>query len=96
MELSPDQFSQLLTVLKSLSTAPGQYTITGAADWPMLLVLCGFFGTALTGLICFMWHDLGKRFDGYEVANEKSHEAMWKSQKDCQDDCCPRGKRDHI
>jgi len=88
MELSPEQFNQLLTTLRSV---PGHYTITGAADWPMLLVLCGFFGTALTGLICFMWHDLGKRFDSYEAANEKTHDALWKSQGECQEACCPRG-----
>lgn len=93
MDLSASQFDQLLTVLKSLAPS-NHYTITGAADWPMVIVLCGVFGSVIVGLICFMWHDLGRRFDGYEAANEKMHESLWNAQKDCQDDCCPRGKRE--
>jgi hypothetical protein len=50
--MTPDQFNQLLQVLERIASK--QYTITGAADWPILLVLGGL----LVSVLGFMWHDL--------------------------------------
>lgn len=81
--MTPDQFQQLLSVLQKI--ADKQYTLTGAADWPMLVAMGGL----ITGLIGFMWLDLR----GKLVDNKTEHEKLWRAMADCQDDCCPRGHR---
>ena len=88
--MDPKQFEQLLVVLGKLSEK--QYTLTGAADWPMLVICGGCLGGMLVALICFMWKDLSGKIDGYKTDNEKSHDLIWKSQQECQKECCPRGK----
>lgn len=51
--MTPDQFEKLLSVLERVSVKQ-PYTITGAADWPLLLVLGGL----IVAVIAFMWRDL--------------------------------------
>jgi len=95
--MTPEQFSQLLDILNKISTNQ-PYTITGAADWPILVVV----GGALIGIIVFMWMDLRASIkDGrvdwrdalkkHEDENEKSFDMIWQAHRDCQADCCPRG-----
>ncbi|HBA73494.1 MAG TPA: hypothetical protein DCZ63_15265 [Geobacter sp.] len=75
--MTPDQFSQLLAMLSKIIEK--QYTITSATDWPMLVVLFGCFGTIIVALICFMWVDLGKRYDGQKTDDKDAHEAIDKT-----------------
>ena len=50
--MTPDQFTQLLAVLTKLSER--SYTLTGAADWPILATMAGL----LIAVIGWMWVDL--------------------------------------
>ncbi len=55
--MTPEQFNALINVLGKLQSelaAQGKYTITGAADWPLLTVV----GGAVVALVVFMWLDL--------------------------------------
>lgn len=79
--MTTDQFNQLLIVLQKI--ADKQYTLTGAADWPMLVAMAGLVSV----LIGCMWFDLR----GGMKENRSEHDKMWKAMADCQDDCCPRG-----
>ena len=99
MTITPEQFSQLLAALRML--ADKSYTISGAADWPMLLTLGGL----LLAAVAAMWADLrSKLIDHRTVAttelkelkaeNEKGHDMIWEAMRACQDDCCPR-RREH-
>jgi len=100
--MNPDQVNQLLTTLseiaKALSTTKS-YTITGAADWPILYVVGGGFAA----LALAAWYDLRSlvmknQADGksdliaHKAENKDEHKAIWDAMKDCQSDCCPRGK----
>ena len=98
--MTPEQIQQLLQALREIAAQPKSYTLTGASDWPLLVVV----GTALVALICFMWLDLRTQVrDGrgewqradteLETRIEKETALIWKAIKECQDDCCPRGKR---
>jgi hypothetical protein len=84
--MTADQFNLLLAALARLTEKP--YTLTGAADWPILMVV----GGALIAVISFMWVDLRSKIDGNKTDNEKSHDTLWLALRDCQHDCCPRKK----
>lgn len=81
--MAPEQFQQLLVVLQKIADKP--YTLTGAADWPMLMAMGGM----VSALVLLMWCDLR----GQMGENKKEHARIWQAQADCQDDCCPRGGR---
>lgn len=96
--MQQEQFSQLLSVLEKL-TISNQYTLTGAADWPILAAL----GAIIFTLIVYVWYDLKAtiktdRTDSYikikeiEEKHERDMEKIWQAQKDCQHECCPRLK----
>ena len=114
--MSPEQFQQVLALFKEISLRP--YTITGAADWPLLVALMAI----ITGLIGVMWADLRKSMaagesryqrvvDAHsteidekcaanavlmrdiETHHTKITDALWQAMRDCQADCCPRGKK---
>ncbi len=40
--MTPDQISRLLDALERIASKSHAYTITGAADWPILVVI-GFY-----------------------------------------------------
>lgn len=97
--MTPAQFEELLNLLHDLAAKNTQYTITGASDWPMLMVLGGI----LAGLIGFMWVDLrskltdhkvdfGKELDAIKAENKEGHDILWNAMRDCQNECCPRKK----
>ena len=76
-----DEIQQLVSALKTLAESMNhlgadKYTITGAADWPILMVM----GGALVAIIGFMWVDLR--------ATIKDHRGEWESHlnRHCQDD----------
>lgn len=81
--MTPDQFRELLQVLERIASK--QYTITGAADWPILLVLGGL----LVSVLGFMWHDLRGQLRDHKDDNEKDIDLIWEQQRRCQDKCCP-------
>ena len=94
--MTPEQIARLLNVLESI--AARQYTITGASDWPILVVVGGVLGV----LIGLMWSDLRTSIREYrtdwkqELANHKQEgkaelDLVWTALRDCQNDCCPRG-----
>lgn len=96
--MTPDQFAQLMTLLEKIVSR--QYTITGAADWPILVAI----GAVLISMGAFMWVDLkntikdnrGESRDELKKHiddDEKDHEKLWKAFSDCQSDCCPREKK---
>ncbi len=69
--MTPEQIQMLIDAINKLVAASTrQYTITGAADWPLVTVL----GGAIVGLVVFMWIDLRSTIK--EGRNE------WKSELD--------------
>lgn len=91
MNMTPEQFTQLLSAI-----ADRPYTLTGAADWPLLVVL----GIGYAGLVGVMWHDLKQAFrDGrteaqicleqYRKDHAKEHERIELAMRECQEECCP-------
>lgn len=86
--MTPDQFTQLLTLLEKIASR--QYTITGASDWPILLVIGGI----TLALIGAMWTDLRNNIKEQKTENKEERTLIWRAMKDCQDDCCPRSKKD--
>ena len=105
MNITPDQFQQILQLLGKI--ADKQYAITGATDWQMLFVLGGVFVLifsgawadlrgSLKGIVLEMKASLGKAeaewksaLREHEAAEEKQFDHVWNSQRDCQKDCCP-------
>lgn len=69
--LPPDQFAQLLSVLAS----PKVYTLTGAADWPMLVAVCGLFWAIIVALGGVMWFDLRNSLSAGEQRWQKAVDA---------------------
>ena len=104
--MTPEQTAKLIELLSKIADAlstPKPYTITGAADWPVLLVvgaiLAIMFGL-IGGLIRLMWSDLKlsmrdnrsewKEADASaQLREEKEHDLLWSALRDCQGDCCP-------
>ena len=78
--MTDDQLPQLISALKQLSDSMAHsqmtYTIAGAADYPILMVMGGI----LVAIIGFMWVDLR--------ATIKDHRVEWESHltRHCQDD----------
>lgn len=84
--MTPEQFSRLLEVLEKMASAKS-YTITGASDWPILAVV----GAIMIALIGAMWHDLRVSIQENKREAAADIDKLWAAQRDCQDDCCPRG-----
>lgn len=92
------QMAALIAVLKEIAVER-PYTITGAADWGMLLVVGGL----LVAAVGAMWLDLKNTITNQKIDSTKENErlrtelneridTLWKAHEDCQRDCCPRGK----
>jgi len=87
--MNPMQFSEFIEVLERLLAR--QYTITGAADWPLLLTIGGVLGAVLMMLIAiigFMWRDIRavvkdnrgewrEELLRHEEKNENAHKELW-------------------
>ena len=84
--MTDQQFSELLAILRQIASQ--QYTITGAADWPILVAL----GGVILGLIAFMWVDLKSTIKGDKNDLSKDIDNLWQAHRDCQAECCPRKK----
>ena len=96
--MDPEQIDHLLRSIDKLATALSQsqpYTITGASDWPILLVIGGM----LVAMIGFMWNDLRstlkddrsewqKAVEAHKKENVKSFDDIWEEHRRCQDKCC--------
>lgn len=93
--MSPEQISRLLDLLEQISSRGQTYTITGAADWPILVIICGI----LVFLIGAMWNDqrASRKEDKADlllaIANVKKDnksdiDNIWKGMRDCKNDCC--------
>lgn len=52
--MSPEQIERIVHALERLASRGQTYTITGAADWPILAAIGGI----LIMIIAFMWRDL--------------------------------------
>ena len=104
--MTPDQIAKLLELLSRIADAlasPRPYTLTGASDWPILLVVSGILALMIGligALIRLMWADLraNMREDRGEwkdaVAEVKKderveHDLLWSALRDCQGECCP-------
>ena len=87
--MDPAQINKIVSALEKIASAPSAvYTITGAADWPLLVVL----GGAVVALICFMWADLRSTMKENRTDAKTDIDTLWKAMRECQDDCCPRRK----
>lgn len=94
-----EQFALLLKLLEKIADRQQpQYTITGAQDWPILVLLGGI----IVGMVAFMWTDLRATIkDGkkewkndlvrHEDENTRQFDYVWDAIRDCQGDCCDRG-----
>lgn len=90
--MTPDQISKALVLLEKIADRP--YTITGAADWPILLAMCGVVAFMLLlniGVVRMMWADIKASMREDKAQNSADHQTIWAALNDCQDDCCPRG-----
>lgn len=86
--MTPEQITRLLDVLERIASKSQSYTLTGAADWPLLLAI-GFVVMALVG---FMWRDLRETMQSNKVSAEKDIDNIWNGMRDCKADCCDRAR----
>ena len=102
--MNPEQTKQFLDVLEKIAaglSSQQQYAITGAVDWPILLVI----GALLVAAIGAMWADLRatikehrgewyNELQRHNAENTKDFDLVWNAIRDCKADCCPSRKRD--
>jgi len=92
--MTAEQFGQLMKLIDKI--ASNQFTITGAADWPILVVIGGILLT----MLMTMWIDLKgsiKEHRGewreslkeHQAEDEKEIQLLWDAMKDCKRECCP-------
>ena len=91
-----DQLPQLVDALNHLAesltaSSVAKYTLTGAQDWPILLVV----GALLVAMISFMWVDLKATFKDHKSDNAKEIDTLWSEtrairleMKECKEKCC--------
>lgn len=91
--LSPEQWTQLLSLLQKIADRPD--TITKMQDWPMLVTVTGMFGGVMLLMIGGGIGYILSTIERDRRENKEDHDKLWKSQADCQDDCCPRGREQH-
>jgi len=101
--MNPEQVEKLLSTLDAIAKgiiAPNQYTITGAADWQIIVTLGGALGTILIAVIAFMWVDLRsvvkdnrgewrEALTAYKTEHKEEHDHIREAMRECQEDCCP-------
>lgn len=79
--MTPEQFRVLVSLLERVLDRP--YTLTDAADWPILIVV----GSGLIALICFMWLDLRTVVKDNKTKAERDTEKLWDALRACQHEC---------
>ena len=87
--MTPEQIQEIIAALKAIASGPKGYTLTGAADWPLLIIV----GAGLVVLLGMMWADLRANIRDNRSEWKGEATTIWAAMKDCQDDCCPRGKK---
>ena len=106
--MNPEQVEKLLSTLDAIAKGiamPNQYTITGAADWQILVTLGGALGTILLAAIAFMWVDLRsvvkdnrgewkEALDKHKIEADREAGMLWNAMRDCKADCCPSRHRE--
>jgi len=85
--MTEENIARLINAIESIANK--QYTISGAADWPMLIAI----GSVLLTVIGFMWIDLRGKLTEGRTDTRKELDTIWQAMKDCQSECCPRGKK---
>ena len=98
MNLTPEQFKELLTVLTKIADKP--FSIAGASDWSMLVALgvvimatIGFGGKWIIFSISKDISVLAQALVMHKAEDDKDHDRIWASHEDCQRECCPRAGR---
>jgi len=91
-----DQLLPLVEALNHLAeslkiSSVTKYTLTGAQDWPILLVV----GALLVAMISFMWVDLKATFKDHKADNKDEIDTLWnetrsirQEMKECKEKCC--------
>ena len=88
--MDQEQVQQVIAALKEISIGTTKsYTLTGAADWPLLVIV----GGTVVALICFMWADLRASIRDGRTEWKTEIDRVWQAMRECQDDCCPRGQK---
>lgn len=82
--MNPEQVERGLDLLEAIAKKNQIYTITGAADWPILAFCLGF----LALLIAAMWSDLRGGIKTNKRDNERDIDNLWNGLRDCKGDCC--------
>ncbi len=88
--MTSEQSQQLFNIVEAtaMHAQNNIYTLTGAADWPILVAMTSVLGVLLCVMIAmigFMWRDLSN-------SQRNDIEKLWKGMSDCQAECCPRGR----
>lgn len=92
--MTQEQFSLFLAAITKLGEVKTAYTITGAADWPILVALAAI----LFAMIGYMWHDLKNSLKGLTEETsrveresrdfaEKEDNKIWAAMRECQAEC---------
>jgi len=94
--MNEEQFAQLLDTLHTIADGISQtYTLTGAADWPILAVMVGL----MVVMVGFMWNDLKSAIKDSDtlikqelekevVERKEQDNHIWAAMRHCQEDCC--------
>jgi len=102
--MNPLEIARLLEVLGRIADSLSkrqQYTITGADDWQILVVIGGL----LVAAIGVMWADLRStikehrgewysELQRHNAENTKDIDLVWNAMRDCKADCCPARKKE--
>jgi hypothetical protein len=83
---STDQLDKLIEILAKVADGLehsnlSKYTITGAADWPILL----FMGGILLAVIGFMWRDLRSTITDHRTDNKNALDSHTRDNKEAID-----------
>ena len=82
--MNTEQISQLLNLLEKIAAKSQAYTITGAADWPILAFGFGF----LVVLIAALWGSILAAIKTNKADTQRDVDNIWKGMRDCKNDCC--------
>jgi hypothetical protein len=96
--MTPEQFERLIKLIEKMSSP--SYTITGAQDWPILVVV----GAILLAAIALMWADLKSLIKDNKIEwkdqltahvkeNTNDLDDTWEEIRRCQANCCDFGGR---